>query len=144
MGALYYIVDTLVGLYRSCCCCACSCNGTRADFRNPVARAILQVTNPVSAAAARAAADRQRRHGLCGRAILVVATSHSCGCCNCCSVMGCRGCCNGCALVLVAARDWCCTTYLYSIFLHAVLSFVAPGNYSPAQSILRIRPATAL
>ena len=27
-------------------------------------------------------------------------------------------------------------TYLISIILNAILSFVAPGNYSPAQSIL--------
>ena len=45
-------------------------------------------------------------------------------------------------LVMLHARArstccaWCCRTYLFSIVLNAILSFVAPGNYSPAQSVL--------
>ena len=39
-------------------------------------------------------------------------------------------------LVLRDIVDLVLRTFLYSLILHAILSFVAQGNYSPAQSIL--------
>ena len=38
--------------------------------------------------------------------------------------------------MLFGIIDLVLKTYLYSMILNAILSFVAPGNYSPAQSML--------
>src|SRR5687768_15031214 len=47
MNAIRYILDTLITLYSAVLLLRLLLQLVRADFRNPVARAIVQVTNPV-------------------------------------------------------------------------------------------------
>ncbi|MEO7774997.1 MAG: YggT family protein [Steroidobacteraceae bacterium] len=47
MAALVYIVDTLIRLYLLVLMMRLVLQWSRADFRNPIARAIVQLTNPV-------------------------------------------------------------------------------------------------
>ena len=44
---LYFLVDTLAGLYLAALMVRLLLQAVRADFRNPLARGLLQLTNPV-------------------------------------------------------------------------------------------------
>lgn len=135
MRALNYLVNTLFMLYATVLLLRLLMQTTRADFRNPLGRAIVQITNPVILPLRRVLSPVGR-----------VDTA------------------NVVALVLcVVLKLWLLSllfgvasppllpllratalelirlvlrTYLISIVLKAILSFVAPGNYSPLQSLL--------
>jgi YggT family protein len=47
MRALYFILDTLIGLYQLVLLLRLLMQLTRADFRNPISRAIVQLTDPL-------------------------------------------------------------------------------------------------
>ena len=47
MQAIYFIVDTLIGLYQLLLLLRLLMQLTRADFRNPIGRGIVQLTDPV-------------------------------------------------------------------------------------------------
>lgn len=135
MRALHFILDTLITLYQAVLLLRLLMQLTRADFRNPIGRAIVQLTDPVIrplrgllppigkidtasviALVVLAAAKLWILHLLFGFGVpspLTVA----------------RG-------TLVDLAQLVLKTYLFSIVLNAILSFVAPGSYSPAQSLL--------
>lgn len=135
MRALHFILDTLITLYQAVLLLRLLMQLTRADFRNPIGRAIVQLTDPVIrplrallppigkvdtasvvALVVLAAAKLWILHLLFGYGLpspLAVA----------------RG-------TLVDLAQLVLKTYLFSIVLNAILSFVAPGSYSPAQSLL--------
>ena len=135
MSALIYLVQTLFGLYQAVLLLRLLMQMTRADFRNPIARGIVQITDPVilplrkllpaagkvdtasivailagHGAEARGdpAADHRRRArlGWFVRAMFI-------------DVM---------RMVL--------QTYFFCILLYGLLSFVAQGNYNPIQALL--------
>jgi YggT family protein len=132
---LIYILNTLATLYNAALLLRLVMQLSRADFRNPICRGIVQLTDPlirplrrvlppagrvdtasVVAVVAFAAAKVWLLYVLSGRIgfaplELLRAT----------------------LLEVAALVLW---TYFYSIVLNALLSFVAPGNYSPAQSLL--------
>jgi YggT family protein len=135
MRGLIYIINTLATLYSAVLLLRLIMQLSRADFRNPIGRAIVQLTDPlirplrrvlppagrvdtasVIAVVGFTAAKLWLLFALSGRVAvaplaLLLATTYEVA-----------------RLVL-----W---TYFYSIVLNALLSFVAPGNYSPAQSLL--------
>lgn len=133
--ALYYIIDTLVGLYQVVLLLRLLMQLTRADFRNTVARAIVQLTDPLILPLRRVLPPIRRVDSASVAAILVVAIakvwllqllfSH-----------GMPGLATLAWHVPRDIVDLVLRTYLYSMILHAILSFVAQGNYSPLQSIL--------
>jgi YggT family protein len=135
-SALYFIVDILIGLYQLVLLLRLLMQLTRADFRNPVARALVQLTDPLILPLRRVLPPVRRVDSASVVAILIVTIA---------KVwllqlllLG-----NGLPDLATLARqvprdmvDLVLKTYLYSLILHAILSFVAQGNYSPAQSLL--------
>ena len=135
MQGIYFILDTLATLYNAALLLRLIMQLSRADFRNPIGRGIVQVTDPVIRPLRRilppagridtasvvavllfAAAKIWLLHALTGRIaldpfLLVRA-------------------------VLLDVAHLVLKTYFFSIVLNAILSFVAPGNYSPAQALL--------
>jgi len=135
MRGLFYILDTLATLYNAVLLLRLIMQLSRADFRNPIGRGVVQLTDPlirplrrvlppagrvdtasVVAVIGFAAAKIWLLYVLSGRMAVV-------------------------PLELLRATALDVTrlvlrTYQISIVLNALLSFVAPGNYSPAQSLL--------
>lgn len=133
--ALHYIVNTLVTLYQIVLLVRLLMQLTRADFRNPVARGIVQLTDPLILPLRRVLPSVRRVDSASVVAILLVSVAK----------VWILLLIDGFSLpgaVLVARHvgrdivDLVLRTYLYSLFLHAILSFFVQGNYSPAQSIL--------
>ena len=135
MYAIRYILDTLLTLYSGMLLLRLLLQMVRADFRNPIARAIVQLTNPVILPLRKVLPP----FGKVDTASLVALVL--------------------CVLIKLwlllalagipapppASLLWATLvdlivlllrTYLISIVLNAILSFVAPGNYSPAQWLL--------
>ena len=136
LSAIYYVVTTLLGLYQVVLLLRLLMQWVRADFRNPVSRAIVQLTNPVILPLRKILPPVRRIDTASVVAILAVTVVKI--------VVG--------QLLLVSslpAADLLLrellletlhlvlTTYLFVIILNAILSFVAPENYSPAQSLLQ-------
>ncbi|MEO6184792.1 MAG: YggT family protein [Steroidobacteraceae bacterium] len=135
MQALHFIIDTLVTLYQVVLLFRLLMQLTRADFRNPIGRAVVQLTDPVIVPLRRVLPPLRKIDTASVVAILLVAAI---------KVwllylllgygfpgleIMLRG-------MLFGIIDLVLKTYLYSMILNAILSFVAPGNYSPAQSVL--------
>jgi YggT family protein len=135
MRALYYIVDTLVGLYQIVLLLRLLMQLTRADFRNPVGRAIVQLTDPLILPLRRVLPPVQRVDSASVVAILIVAIAKV-WLLQLLFAYGLPGFATLARLVPRDIIDLVLRTYLYSMILHAILSFVSQGNYSPAQSIL--------
>ena len=135
MQALIFIVDTLIGLYLLVLLLRLLLQLTRADFRNPVARALVQVTNPVIVPLRRLLPPVGRIDTASVVAILVVATMRilanqallGLGVPSPADLAG---------DLLASLLRLVLHTYFYAIFLYALLSLVAPGAGSPAQSLL--------
>lgn len=134
MRALYFILDTLMTLYTAVLLLRVILQVVRADFRNPIARAIVQVTNPV-VLPLRKLLPPMGKLDTATIAAVVLATLLKLWIL---SLL--FGVVPGSALLLrltlVDLIQLVLQTYLFSIVLNAILSFVAPGNYSPAQSLL--------
>jgi YggT family protein len=136
MQALVFLVDTLIGLYLLVLLLRLMLQLTRADFRNPIARALVQVTNPVIVPLRRLLPPVGRIDTASIVAILVVTTMRILA--------------NQALLgfgvpspgvfaeeLLLSLLRLVLQTWFYAIFLYALLSLVAPGAGSPAQSMLR-------
>ena len=135
MQALVYLVQTLFGLYQAVLLVRLLLQLTRADFRNPISRAIVQLTDPVIMPLRKILPPAGKIDTASVTAIVLVTVAK--------------------LLVIqllfgtgLPGIDWVLRTlvidllrlvlqtYLLCIILYAILSFVAPGNYSPAQSLL--------
>jgi len=135
MRAIYFIVETLIGLYQVLLLLRLLMQLTRADFRNPIGRGIVQLTDPVIMPLRRALPPMGKIDSASLVAIIIVAALKfwllrlliGFGFPDPFFVLR--------AVALDLLR-LVLKTYLISIILNAILSFVAPGNYSPAQSIL--------
>jgi YggT family protein len=136
MQAIYYVVDTLIGLYEAVLLLRLLLQLLRADFRNPIAQAIVKLTDPVILPLRRLLPPIGKLDSASVVAILLVAALkvwilHW--------LMGigfpsALGLTRGIALDVLKLT---LNVALFSIILNAILSFVAPGTYSPAQSLLR-------
>ncbi|MEO6080002.1 MAG: YggT family protein [Steroidobacteraceae bacterium] len=135
LRALHFVVDQLVTLYQGVLLLRLLMQLTRADFRNPFARGIVQLTDPLILPLRRMLPSVRHVDSASVVAILLVSVAKVwilqliVG-------FGLPG-------IAILVRhvpfdivDLVLRTYLYSLILHAILSFVAQGNYSPVQSIL--------
>ena len=135
MQALIYLVQTLFGLYQAVLLLRLLLQLTKADFRNPLARAILKLTDPVILPLRRVLPPIGKLDTASIAAILlavavevaVVQLLLGVGLPG--SEVLLRG-------LFVYLAELVLKTYLVCIILYAVMSFVAPDNYSPAQSLL--------
>jgi YggT family protein len=135
MQAIYFIVDTLIGLFQVVLLLRLLMQLTRADFRNPIGRGIVQITDPLVRPLRRLLPPVGKTDSASIVAVIIVAAAKI-------YILQLL---MGFALpaplfmlraVAIDLVRLVLKTYLFSIILNAILSFVAPGNYSPAQSIL--------
>jgi YggT family protein len=135
MSALNFVVASILGLYQIVLLLRLLMQLVRADFRNPLARAIVQLTDPVIRPLRKLLPPVRRIDSASVVAILAVTAVKI--------VIS--------QLLLVSSLPpadlllrellleslrLVLTTYLFAIILNAILSFVAPGSYSPPQSLL--------
>lgn len=135
MAALRFLVDILLTLYAAVLLLRLLLQWVRADFRNPVARAIVQMTNPVILPLRRVLPPVGKVDTASVVALVLFTVLKLWLLLLLLGVPVPSG-----ALMLRATAVELVTlvlnTYLISIVLNAILSFVAPGNYSPAQLLL--------
>jgi YggT family protein len=135
MNAIIFIVETLLSLALAVVLARLLLQWTRADFRNPLCQAIVRLTNPLILPLRRILPPIGKIDTASVVAVLIVATVD--------------------VAILSALRygtfptpfSWVqriaieiartlLQTYFYAIVLYALLSLIAPGGYSPMQSVL--------
>jgi YggT family protein len=135
MSALIFIVETLLTLALFVFLLRLLLQWARADFRNPVSQAVVRITNPLVLPLRRILPPIGKIDTASVVAVVIVAAIEVA------IIFALRG--IGLPSPLLWARAvvveilrttlW---TYFYAIFLYAVLSLIAPGGYSPVQSLL--------
>jgi len=135
MDALEYLVSTLLQLLLLVFLLRLLLQLVRADFRNPVSQAIVRITNPLILPLRRVLPPIGRVDTASVVAVLLVELVRVA------ILFWLRGFYLPGALVLAitVVRDlvsltlW---TYFWAIFIYVVLGLIAPGGYSPVQSLL--------
>lgn len=135
MPVLHFLIDTLAGLAALVCLLRLLLQLSRADFRNPAARALLQLSDPLVLPLRRLVPPLGRIDSASALAVVLVLAAKL-------------------LLLQWLGRDWTppiiplvlvlgreviqlvLHTYLWGIMLHALLSMLAPDSRSPAQSLL--------
>jgi YggT family protein len=135
MSAIIFIVESLLSLALFVVLARLLLQWTRADFRNPLCQAIVRLTNPLILPLRRVLPPVRKIDTASVVAVLLVAIVDVAG------IFALHG--IGMPPPLLWIRPvlteivrtllW---TYLYAIFLYALLSLIAPGGYSPLQSLL--------
>jgi YggT family protein len=135
MAALIFLVRTLLSLCMIGVLLRLLLQWARADFRNPLARSIVHITNPIIVPLRRLLPAIGRLDTACCFAVLVFAALEAA------VPFLLRG--FGLPPPLIWLRltgveilQTTLWTYFSAILLYALLSFVAPGTYSPAQGLL--------
>lgn len=135
MSAIIFIVDTLLSLALFVVLARLLLQWTRADFRNPLCQAVVKLTNPLILPLRRVLPPIGKVDTASVVAVLLIATVE----------VGCIFALHGVGLpppelwirqVLIEIARTLLRTYLIAIFLYALLSLIAPGGYSPLQSVL--------
>ena len=135
MSAVIFIVETLLSLALFVTLARLLLQWVRADFRNPLCQAVVRLTNPLIMPLRRVLPPVRRIDTASVVAVLLVATLDVA------VISALRG------LELPPPLTWTrlalteiartlLWTYFYAIFLYALLSLIAPGGYSPLQSVL--------
>jgi YggT family protein len=135
MRAIHFIVESLIGLFQVLLLLRLLMQLARADFRNPIGRGIVQITDPVIRPLRRIFPPAGKLDTASILALVIVAAAKvwilqlllGAGFPQAVFVL---------RWVLLDLARLVLKTYLFSIILNAILSFVAPGTYSPVQSIL--------
>jgi len=135
MSALIFIVDTLMSLAFIVVLVRLLLQWVRADFRNPVAQGIVRLTNPLILPLRRILPPIGKVDTASVVAVLLIVILKVT------ILFGLRGLglpqadlwLRAVALEIARTTLW---TYFYAIFLYALLSLIAPGGYSPLQSLL--------
>jgi YggT family protein len=135
MAALIFLLETLLSLAMLAVLLRLLLQWSRADFRNQLARAIVQLTNPVIVPLRRLLPSIGRIDTASCVAVVVFAALQ----------VAVSWLLNGfgpppaiiwvrlAVFEILRTTLW---TYFFAIFLYAMLSMIAPGVYSPAQSLL--------
>jgi YggT family protein len=135
MSAITFIIDTLLSLALFVVLARLLLQWTRADFRNPLCQAVVKLTNPLILPLRRVLPPIGKIDTASVVAVLLIATVE----------VGCIFALHGVGLpppelwirqVLLEIARTLLRTYLIAIFLYALLSLIAPGGYSPLQSLL--------
>lgn len=135
MSAIIYIVDTLLSLALWVFLARLLLQWARADFRNVFCQAVVRLTNPLILPLRRVLPPIGKLDTASVIAVLLVAVID----------VGCLFALHGIELpppllwvrpVAVEIARTLLWTYLAAIFIYALLSLIAPGGYSPLQSVL--------
>ena len=135
MAALLFLIDTLLSLAQFVVLLRLLLQWARADFRNPLLRAIVQLSNPLLVPLRRVLPAIGRVDTASVVIVLALALLRA----YVPTLLGLQPKLPLAALALVAAvqlLSYVLWIYFFSIFLYAMLSLIAPGTYSPAQALL--------
>ena len=135
MQAIVFIAETLIGFFELALLLRLLLQIVRADFRNPIARAIVRITNPVIVPLRRALPPAGRVDTASVVAVVLVAVVKVIAV----TLLSGFGMPSWLLLLRAVAVDLVrllLQTWFFAILLYAVLSLVAPGTHSPAQSML--------
>ncbi|HEY2035525.1 MAG TPA: YggT family protein [Steroidobacteraceae bacterium] len=135
MSALIFIIETLLSLALFVVLARLLLQLTRADFRNPICQAVVRITNPLILPLRRILPPIGKIDTASVVAVILVAVAEVA------IIFAIRG------ITFVGPLYWLQAagleiartllwTYFYAIILYALLSMVAPGGYSPLQSVL--------
>ena len=135
MSALIFIIETLLSLALFVVLARLLLQLTRADFRNPICQAVVRLTNPLILPLRRILPPIGKIDTASVVAVILVAVAEVA------IIFAIRG------ITFVGPIYWLQSagleiartllwTYFYAIILYALLSMVAPGGYSPLQSVL--------
>ena len=135
MSALIFIIETLLSLALFIVLARLLLQLTRADFRNPICQAVVRLTNPLILPLRRILPPIGKIDTASVVAVILVAVAEVA------ILFAIRG------ITFVGPIYWLQSagleiartllwTYFYAIILYALLSMVAPGGYSPLQSVL--------
>ena len=135
MSALIYIIETLLSLALFVVLARLLLQLTRGDFRNPLCQAVVRMTNPLILPLRRVLPPIGRVDTASVVAVVLVAAIEVA------VLFALQGITWASPLmwVHVVALEIARTllwTYFYAIIVYALLSLVAPGGYSPLQSVL--------
>jgi len=134
-AAFAFIIETLLALALFVVMARLLLQWTRADFRNPLCQAVVRITNPLVLPLRRVLPPIGKIDTASVVAVLLVATVD----------VACIFALHSTAIppplvwihmVLIEVARTLLWTYLYAIFLYALLGLIAPGGYSPLQSLL--------
>jgi YggT family protein len=135
MSAIAFIVETLLSLLLFVFLARLLLQWTRADFRNPLCQAVVQITNPLILPLRRVLPPVGKVDTASVVAVFLIAIVDVAG----------LFLLHGVGLppvefwirpVLTEIARTLLWTYFYAIFLYALLSLIAPGGYSPLQALL--------
>jgi YggT family protein len=137
MNALQFLVDSLLSLYLYVLILRFVMQLTRADFRNPVAHAILVATNPIIMPLRKIFPPVGKVDSASVLAIILVAAG----------TIGVLELLDGDGVSLLDPITWLVSTVLFlvrafivffmgAIFIFALLSWVVPAGYNPAMAVL--------
>ena len=135
MSAIIFIVETLLSLALFVVLARLLLQWTRADFRNPLCQAVVKITNPLILPLRRVLRPIGKVDTASVVAVVVMAVIKV-AILSALAVYGSLGVelwVRSIALELVIAL---LNTYFWAIVLYALLSLIAPGGYSPLQSVL--------
>ena len=135
MSAITFIIETLLSLALFVVLARLLLQWTRADFRNPLCQAVVKLTNPLILPLRRVLPPIGKLDTASVVAVLLVGTVDV-ACIFALHGIGVPGPLAWIRLVLTEIARTLLWTYLYAIFLYAILSLIAPGGYSPLQSLL--------
>jgi YggT family protein len=135
MSALIFIIETLLSLALFVVLARLLLQLARADFRNPVCQAVVRLTNPLILPLRRVLPPIGKVDTASVVAVILIAIVEVA------IIFAIRGITyvspiywlQSAALEIAHTLLW---TYFYAIILYALLSMVAPGGYSPLQSVL--------
>jgi YggT family protein len=135
MSALIFIVDSLLSLALYVVLARLLLQWARADFRNPVCQAVVRLTNPLILPLRRILPPVRKIDTASVVAVVIVAAIKVAVLFALTGMPWLPGPLWARAILLELARAllW---TYFYAIFLYALLNLIAPGGYSPLQSVL--------
>jgi YggT family protein len=135
MSAIYFIVETLLSLALFVFLARLLLQLTRADFRNPISQAVVRLTNPLILPLRRVLPPIGKLDSASVVAVLLVAAVEV-ACLSALHSAGLPGPLDWARSILIEILRTLLWTYFYAIFLYALLSLIAPGGYSPLQSVL--------
>jgi YggT family protein len=135
MSALIFIVDTLLSLALFVVLARLLLQWARADFRNPIAQAVVRLTNPLILPMRRVLPPVGKVDTASVVAVLIVAIIKV-GVYFALTSVGPLAPELWVRAVAIELAQALLRTYFYAILLYALLSLIAPGGYSPLQSIL--------
>ena len=136
MSAILYILDSLLTLALCVVLARLLLQWARADFRNPLCQAVVRLTNPLILPLRRILPPIGKIDTASVVAVLLVATVKIASLFALNDIGMVTSPLLWARAVLTEIARTLLWTYFYAIVLYALLSLVAPGGYSPLQSLL--------